>query len=293
MLLLCSGQNIAIYMVNVFIPHLQVLLSFYNLLPHNQFLCRLISLHVSLFISLWNDIGSQKVATSIHWSIPLLQNSKQGSSQVRWSESKTAKQRNSGQSSGCPLIAQGTCRLWGHPTPCTLLPSTQNILLIYHYSSDSNPQNLDVLADSRIPILMTTTDDVFLFGPQKVSLTSVRKMPPSQKEVSLAWKTECVGFGLGIKMEWNLWSWRACDLKMNMYIVHVYITVIFRSFWLDYFHDYVETVMFASECGTAACVRREPVGGKAAAEGRRVNELKGTHTDTDLCKIQKYHQRWS
>ena len=67
-------------------------------------------------------------------------------------------------------------------------------------------------------------------------------------------------------MEWKLWSWRVCDLKMNMYIVNVYITVIFRSFWLDYFHDYVETVMFASECGTAACVRREPVGGKAAAE---------------------------
>ena len=72
-----------------------------------------------------------------------------------------------------------------------------------------------------------------------------------------------------------------------VYIVNVNITVIFRSFWSDYFHDYVETVMFASECGTAACVRREPVGGKAAAEGRRVNELKGTHTDTDLCKIQK------
>ena len=51
-----------------------------------------------------------------------------------------------------------------------------------------------------------------------------------------------------------------------VYIVNVYITVIFWSFWLDYFHDYVETVMFASECGTAACVRREPVGGKAAAE---------------------------
>ena len=51
-----------------------------------------------------------------------------------------------------------------------------------------------------------------------------------------------------------------------VYILNVYITVIFRSFWLDYFHDYVETVMFASECGTAACVRREPVGGKAAAE---------------------------
>ena len=50
-----------------------------------------------------------------------------------------------------------------------------------------------------------------------------------------------------------------------MYIVNVYITVIFRYFWVDYFHDYVETVMFASECGTAACVRREPVGGKAAA----------------------------
>ena len=45
MLLLCSGQNISICTVNFFIPHLQVLLSFYNLLPHNQFLCRLISLH--------------------------------------------------------------------------------------------------------------------------------------------------------------------------------------------------------------------------------------------------------
>ena len=285
-------------MVNFFIPHLQVLLSFHNLLPHNKFLCRLISLHTYKPFHL--PVKSHwlfKVATSIHWSIPLLQNSKQGSSQVRWSESKTAKQRNSGQSSGCPLIAQGTCTLWGHPTPCTLLPSTQNILLIYHYSSDSNPQNLDLLADSihdsRIPILMTTTGDVFLFGRQKVSLTSVRKMPPSQKQVALASKTECVGFGLGIKMEWNLWSWRACDLKMNMYIVNVYIAVIFRSFWLEYFHDYVETLLFASECGTAACVRREPVGGKAAAEGRRVNELKGTHTDTDLCRIQKYHQRWS
>ena len=53
---------------------------------------------------------------------------------------------------------------------------------------------------------MTTTDDVFLFGPQKVSLTSVRKMPPSQKQVALASKTECVGFGLGIK--WN----GICDL---------------------------------------------------------------------------------
>ena len=53
--------------------------------------CRLISLHVSLFISLWNHIGSLKVATSIHWSIPRLQNSKQGAR----SAGQTAKQRNS------------------------------------------------------------------------------------------------------------------------------------------------------------------------------------------------------